>query len=251
MLYRELPKLVNTVKPLLVSAKRIGLEINDGKRLINDAIQAGKGRDIERAVALIADARKALDIAFVDFIGDGMEGFAQEIRAAKGDPGVAAVMPGLLEAMGRLEKGDYDGAWDVYQVVLSRFESEAKDFHDARKTIDEGERLVREVRAMGMDIQNSDRLLRQARDSLERRDIAAAMRIATQAYDRLKRDVPSFVQEEMRKARSRLLDLKLKGNDLAKPIGILKLASTFVKQESWAEALRQIRDFYKEVERVD
>jgi hypothetical protein len=102
---------------------------------------------------------------------------------------------------------------------------------------------------MGMDIQNSDRLLRQARDSLERRDIAAAMRIATQAYDRLKRDVPSFVQEEMRKARSRLLDLKLKGNDLAKPIGILKLASTFVKQESWAEALRQIRDFYKEVER--
>jgi hypothetical protein len=54
----------------------------------------------------------------------------------------------------------------------------------------------------------------------------------------------------MRKARSRLLDLKLKGNDLAKPIGILKLASTFVKQESWAEALRQIRDFYKEAERV-
>ncbi len=250
LLYRELPKLVNTVKPLLVSAKRIGLEIDDGKRLINDAIQAGKGRDIERAVALIADARKALDIAFVDFIGDGMEGFAQEIRAAKGDPGVAAVMPGLLEAMGRLEKGNYDGAWDVYQVVLSRFESEAKDFHDARKTIDEGERLVREVRAMGMDIQNSDRLLRQARDSLERRDIAAAMRIATQAYDRLKRDVPSFVQEEMRKARSRLLDLKLRGNDLAKPIGILKLASTFVKQESWAEALRQIREFYKEVERL-
>jgi hypothetical protein len=250
LLYRELPKLVNTVKPLLVSAKRIGLEIDDGKRLINDAIQAGKGRDIERAVALIADARKALDIAFVDFIGDGMEGFAQEIRAAKGDPGVAAVMPGLLEAMGRLEKGNYDGAWDVYQVVLSRFESEAKDFHDARKTIDEGERLVREVRAMGMDIQNSDRLLRQARDSLERRDIAAAMRIATQAYDRLKRDVPSFVQEEMRKARSRLLDLKLKGKDLAKPIGILKLASTFVKQESWAEALRQIREFYKVVERL-
>jgi RNA polymerase subunit RPABC4/transcription elongation factor Spt4 len=250
LLYRELPKLVNTVKPLLVSAKRIGLEIDDGKRLINDAIQAGKGRDIERAVALIADARKALDIAFVDFIGDGMEGFVQEIRAAKGEPGVAAVMPGLLEGMGRLEKGDYDGAWDVYQVVLSRFESEAKDFHDARKTIDEGERIVREVRTMGMDLQNSDRLLRQARESLERRDIAAAMRIATQANDRLKRDVPSFVQEEMRKARSRLLDLKLKGNDLAKPIGILKLASTFVKQESWAEALRQIRDFHKEVERL-
>src|SRR3989442_11991990 len=49
LLYRELPKLVNEVKPLLVSAKRIGLEIEEGKRIINDAIQAGEGRAIQRA----------------------------------------------------------------------------------------------------------------------------------------------------------------------------------------------------------
>src|SRR5205809_3134356 len=59
LLYRELPKLVNEVNPLLVSAKRIGLELEDGKRNNNYAIQAGKGRDIERAVTLIAEARRA------------------------------------------------------------------------------------------------------------------------------------------------------------------------------------------------
>ena len=250
LLYRELPKLVNEVKPLLVSAKRIGLEIEEGKRIINDAIQAGKGRDIERAVALIADARRALDIAFVDFIGGGIERFVQEIRAAKGEAGANAVTPGLLEAVGRMEAGDYDSAWDLYQSVLTRFESEAKDFHDARRTIDEGDRLVQEVRAMGMEVQGSERMLRQARDSLERRDVATATRIGKQAYDRLARDVPEFVQEEMRKARSQLLDLKLRGNDLAKPIGILKGASASVKQENWAEALRQLRTFYKEIERI-
>src|SRR5439155_971265 len=120
LLYRELPKLVNEVKPLLVSAKRIGLEIDEGKRIINDAIE-------------------------------------------------------------------------------------------------EGDRLAHEVRAMGMDVSTSERLLRQARESLERRDVEAATRIGQQASERLKRDVPDFVQEEMRKARSQLLDLKLKGNDLAKP----------------------------------
>jgi len=251
LLYRELPKLVNEVKPLLVSAKRIGLEIDEGKRIINDAIQAGKGRDIERAVTLIADARRSLDVAFVDFIGKGIERFIQEIRAAKGDAGVGVVTPGLLEAVGRMEAGDYDGAWDTYQVVLDRFESEAKDFHDARKTIDEGDRLAHEVRAMGMDVSNSERLLRQARESLDRRDVEAATRIGNQANERLKREVPDFVQEEMRKARSQLLDLKLKGNDLARPIGVLKEASALVKREAWAEALRQIRDFYKEIQRLE
>ena len=250
LLYRELPKLVNEVKPLLVSAKRIGLEIDDGKRIINDAIQAGKGRDIERAVSLIANARRSLDISFVDFVGGRIESFIQEINAAKGDAGVQAATPNLVEAVGRLEAGDYDGAWDLYQTSLRRFETDAKDFHDARRTIDEGEKLLQEVRTIGMDTQGLERLLRQAREQLDRRDIVAALRVARQAKDRLNREVPGFVQEEMRKARSELLDLKLKGNDLAKPIGILKEASAFVKQESWVDALRLIRAFHKEIARV-
>src|SRR5256885_6405756 len=96
---------------------------------------------------------------------------------AKGEAGVGVVTPGLLEAVGRMEAGDYDGAWDTYQIVLDRFESEAKDFHDARKTIEEGDRLAHEVRAMGMDVSTSERLLRHARESLERRDVEAATRI--------------------------------------------------------------------------
>lgn len=248
LLYRELPRLVNEVKPLLMSAKRIGLDIDEGKRIINDAIRAGKGRDIERAVTLIANARRALDIAFVDFLGGRIDTFLQEIRAAKGDAGVQAVLPKLQEAVGRLESGDYDGAWDEYQWAHGQFQSDAKDYHDARTALDAGDRLVREVRAMGMDARDAERLLRQGRDAMDRRDLAGAGRIGRQARDRLRRDVPAFVQNEMRKARDALLDLKMKGGDLDKPIGTLKEASALVKQEAWSDALRHIRDFYKEID---
>jgi RNA polymerase subunit RPABC4/transcription elongation factor Spt4 len=250
LLYRELPRLVNEVKPLLVSAKRIGLEIEDGKRLINDAIQAGKGRDIERAVALIADARRSLDIAFVDLIGSRIDTFIQETRAAKGEAGVQAATPKLSEAVGRLEAGDYDVAWDQYQAALGTFHTQAKPFHEARKIIDDGDRLARDVRAMGVDLRDAEKLLRQARESLERRDVGGALRLGKQARDRMKRDVPAFVQEEMRKARNELLDLKVQGNDAAKPIGILKEASAHVKKEEWGDALRQIREFQKAIKRL-
>ncbi len=251
LLYRELPKLVNEVKPLLVSAKRIGLEIEDGKRIINDAIQAGKGRDIERAVTLIADARRSLDIAFVDFIGGRIDSFLTEIQAAKGAAALQAATPKLQDAVGRLEAGDYDGAWDRYQSALGNFRLEAKDYHDARTSLDDGDKLAREVRALGMDVRDSERLLRQGHDAMDRRDLAGATRFGRQAQDRLKREVPAFVQGEMRKARNALLDLKVKGNDLGKPIGMLKEASSLVKQEEWGQALRYIRDFYKEIERLD
>src|SRR2546426_58461 len=156
LLYRELPKLVNEVKPLLVSAKRIGLEA-----------------------------------------------------------------------------GDYDAAWDRFQGALGTFHTEAKDFHEARKIIDAGDRLAREVRSMGMDLRDPERLLRQARESLDRRDVAGALRLGQQAQERMNRDVPAVVQDQMRKARNELLDLKVRGNDLPPPIGILKEASAFVKRAAW------------------
>src|SRR2546428_1351270 len=105
LLYRGIPKLVNEVKPLLVSAKRIGLEIDEGKRIINDAIQAGKGRDIERAVTLIAEARRTLDVAFVDFIVGPIERFLQKLRAAEGGAGGPAAAPQLPEGGGRVGAG--------------------------------------------------------------------------------------------------------------------------------------------------
>ncbi len=251
LLYRELPKLVNEVKPLLVSAKRIGLEIDDGKRIINEAIQAGKGRDIERAVTLIAGARRALDIAFVDFIGGRIDTFLKEVRIAKGEAGIQAVTPKLFDAVSRLEAGDYDVAWNQYQAALNSFQADATEFHEAQKILEEGDRLGRDVREMGMDLRDSERLLRQAREALDRGDVAGSLRLGKQARDRLNQDVPGLVQEEMRKARNALLDLKVKGNDLARPIGILKEASASVKHQAWSDAVRQIREFYKAIKRFE
>src|SRR2546425_3285964 len=48
-LYKELPRLVNEVKPMLLSARKVGVDIEEPKRLINDAIAAGEQEGRERA----------------------------------------------------------------------------------------------------------------------------------------------------------------------------------------------------------
>src|SRR3989475_581294 len=108
LLCRELRKLVNEVKPLLVSAKRIGREIEEGKRIINGASQAGKGRDIERAVTLIADARRTLDVGFVDFIGGQNDAVLPKMRPAERGAGGPAGTPEPPKARRRPGGGGYD-----------------------------------------------------------------------------------------------------------------------------------------------
>src|SRR5207245_10490582 len=153
-------------------------------------------------------------LAVVNFTGGPTDTVIQDLRAAKGDAVVHAATPKLQEAVGRLEAGDYDAAWDRLQGALGTFHTEAKGFHEARKVIDDGDRLAREARSMGMDLRDAERLLRQGRESLDRADGAGALRLGQGAQERMNRDVPAFVQEQMRKARNELLDLKVRGNDL-------------------------------------
>ena len=247
LMYRELPKLVNDVKTLLVSAKRLGLEIEAEKRLINEAIGAGKQRDIERAVRIINEAKHALDVAFTESIAGRIEAFVMELNRAGPSAESANVEKILQEAIDRLEAGNYDAAFDQLQTATKGFQSGSRDYITAKDALDEDDRLLAEARSLGMDVRETDRLIRQGREAMARRDQASALRSAKAARDRLSRDLPVFVQEEMRKARNRLLDMKVRGSDLSKPIGILKAASVHAKREDWREAMRYLKEFRKEV----
>lgn len=249
LIARELPKLVNDVKPLLVSAKRIGLDIEAGKRLINEAVQAGKRRDIEKAVRFIADARKSLDVAFVEFIGGRMQAFAEELDKAQANA-ASPPRPLLDDALAKLEKRDYDGAWDTLQSATQAFQSQAKEYNEARNVLDSDARLLGEVRSLGMDVREIDRLSNQGRDAMDRKDLQGALRFAKQAHDCLLRDLPAFMQKQMHEARNTLLDLKLRGGNLSKPVGILKEASVAEKHEDWVEAIRFVKEFYKSIDKI-
>ena len=244
---RELPKLVNDVKPLLVSAKRIGLDIEGGKRLINEAVVAGKKRDIERAVKLIADARLMLDVAFVDFIGSRIDSLVAEMDRAGGRS--ATVEQPLETAASRLEALEYDAAWEALQTAIQAFQSQAKEYSEARGLLASTDALVADGRSMGMAVREVEDLTERSRTAIAQRDLTGGLRYAKEANERVLQLVPDFVHEEMRTARNTLLDLKMRGYDLSRPIGVLKEASARVKSEDWNEALRFLKEFRKELEK--
>jgi RNA polymerase subunit RPABC4/transcription elongation factor Spt4 len=248
LMARELPRLVSDVKPLLVTAKRIGLDIEAGKRLINEAVQAGKKRDIDRAVRLIAEARQSLDVSFLKFIGGRLEAFVAEVNRAQGGA-ASSVDAQLEEAFANLRTGNYDAAWDTLQTALQGFMSQAKEYHEARGMLDGDSKLLVEVRGLGMDVQEVERLSKESREALDRRDADGASHIAKQAHERLLKDVPVFVDGQMKKARDILLDIKVRGGDVSKPVGMLKEAKAHAEKDEWDESLRFLREFFKEVGR--
>ncbi|TLZ62305.1 MAG: hypothetical protein E6K16_05695, partial [Methanobacteriota archaeon] len=96
-LYKELPRLVNEVKPMLLTARKVGVDIEEPKRLINDAIVAGKRREIDRAVALVSQSKVSLERSFAGQIAGRVESLIGDLEKAKTGGSEVAPVEGLLE----------------------------------------------------------------------------------------------------------------------------------------------------------
>ena len=248
-LYKELPRLVNDVKPMLLSARKVGVDIEGPKRLINDAIAAGKRREIDRAVALVSQSKTSLEQSFTQQISSRVESLIGEIEKAKaGGSGVRAIETLLLESLERLEAGDFVASSDRVNSAREEFEKVAGGYHRAKEALRASEGLAEDGRVFNLDVRDADRYIRQGREALGRREYDSATQLADQAKGAIMRVLPDFLNEEMRRARNKLLDLKMRGGDLTRPIGILKQASIHLKREEYGDAMRFVRQFRRETD---
>ncbi len=69
-LRKELTKCVGDVKPLLAGARQYGINVLEGRKLIDRAIAAGKKRDFENAITLVRQSQVAIEENFNQHIDD-------------------------------------------------------------------------------------------------------------------------------------------------------------------------------------
>jgi len=250
-LHRDLPKLVNDVRSLLAVARKIGLPVESARSKINEAIGAGKRREIEGAIKMIGEARQGLERAFRDHIAGQIDSVLQDVERMGGSEDASNALEGVRVAIGRLEAREYEAAWDALQVAAEACEAQVKPYREAKESIAEDKRLLAEARSLDVHAAEIERLLRQGQEALTARKDEDALRFARQAHARLTRDLSVVLHDELRKARQTLLDLKVRGADLSKPIGFLKAASVHVKKEDWHEALRYLQEFRRETGGLD
>lgn len=247
-LYRELPRLVNDVKPLLLTAKKVGVEIASEKDLISEAIAYGKKRDVERAVSLIRKARYQLENAFTSQIAKRVESVlleAERARSAGGD--VAAILRMCGEAIAGLESRDYSAAGDKVKAAKEEFEARSGGFSKARQELGLVKDLVADAKKLGLNLREVDSFVSRGDAAMNAKSYEQAAGYAVQARQALLKALPDMLSKEMKKARNALLDMKVKGGDLTKSVGLLKQASIHMKREEYADAVKFVRMFQDEV----
>ena len=248
VLYKELPRLVNEVKPMLLSAKQVGVDIEEPKRLINDAIAAGKRREIELAVRLVADAKSNLETAFTVHIAGQIQTLLGEVERAKaaGSGNVPNIEHVVVSAIDLLERGDFMASSGKVAQAREEFDQKAGGHYRSKEVLTNAETLVENGRAFGIDVREAEAHIRQGRESLARRDYERAATLGERAKSAVMHVLPGVLNDAMKRARNRLLEMKMRGGDLTRAIGLLKQASIHLKREEYGDAMRYVRTFNSE-----
>jgi tetratricopeptide (TPR) repeat protein len=247
-MYKVLPALVNEIKPILAIAKKQGINIGPSKELIGRAVAANKAGQIENAVNIIQSARISLDDSMTMEIANDIEGFVNEIKQAK-EVGceVAGSEELVREAITALREEDYEVAISDLEAAINELQRSAGSYREASQALDEANELMKNASALGIDTEESLGLLAEGREAVNRKGWETAALFAKKAMDEVAKTLPEVLMEEMKMAKDSLLELKMKGGDLRKPMGIYKQASIAMKKEDYSDALRYLRSFKKEV----
>ncbi len=250
-LRQEFPRLVAEVKPLLIVSKDHEVEVGEGRRLIDKAVQAGKQRDLATAVQMVKEARSSIKAALDERLVLE-EGNLEKLVAVVSRSGVdpKEVSEALVALRGLREEGDLEGALQAAAKGRKAAERSSGKYLEANDLVESLSRLIDVCDQFYLDSREAKRMLHEARDAGDHGDWGMMGILARKGREQLMRSLPEATRSEMRKAKNQLLDAKADGKDVRTLVKVLKDAGVALNRERYDQALEMLSDFKDEIKRL-
>jgi len=250
-LRQEFPRLVAEVKPLLIISKDYEVEVGEGRRLIDKAVQAGKQRDLATAVQMVKEARSSIRAALDErlVLEEGnLEKLISVVSRSGIDP--KEVSESLTALRNLREEGDVEGALQAAAKGRKAAERSSGKYLEANDLAESLSRLIEVCDQFYLDSREAKRMLHEARDAGDHGDWGMMGILARKGREQLMRSLPEATKGEMRKAKNQLLDAKADGKDVRTLVKVLKDAGVAMNRGRHDLALELLADFKDEIRRL-
>ncbi len=243
--YKELPKLIGEVKRYLAVAKRCEINVSKSRGLINQAVAAGKNKDLETAVRLVEEGKAGIK----KIISEHMEEKVQTLKikvdeaatSGQTSPIIPTSMAKIQEAMSAY---DFDTVLTEVEKIDSLLkETVGEDVLDAKSVIRKMGMTMEDAHAMNIEMGEALSLYNEAKKAADKEDWNSAAIFAKQAQDSLNEILPVHINTAMKKAKTSLLEIKMMNIDIAQPVEFLKKANIAMKDRNYPEALHSVKEF--------
>ncbi len=248
---KDLARMVAEMKPILTLANEKDIDISESKRLIDEAAEAGRDRQLEKALEFVNRSR----IILMSKIDDHLASVITQLRE---EAGVAKDLGGdvsrALTYIGEIERARVAGDAEAAFVYVDKASNELLPitgrYKEAKNRTATLKSLVADCETLILDTKEARTAIIEASKAFEENDFDRVEMMVKQATDRLYRAIPDRINEEMHAAKSQLIEAKMRNVNTTPMITILKSVRTLMKAGDYQQALREMTQFKEQMRKV-
>ena len=232
------------MKPLLALAREKDVEIGESKQLIDDAAVAGKERQLDKAIELVQRSKAALMQRIDTHLGSLISKLNEEIKVAREFGGdISRATTYMQEVTKARSAGDAEAAYVYSDKVAKELLPITGRYNESKRKLATLKQLIADCDSFIVDTKEARRCLVDASKAFDLKDFDKAESLIKSANDNLYKAIPARMNEEMKKARQDLIDLKMKDVNISPLLTVLKSATGLMKSGDYGEAVREMRNF--------
>lgn len=248
---KELARMVAEMKPILTLANEKDIDIAESKKLIDDAAEAGRDRQLERALELVNRSRTILMGRIDGHLGTVLSQLKEETAVARSLGGdVSRARTYLVEIERAKAAGDAEAAYVYADKLSNELLPITGRYKEALAKTAALKSLVTDCETLILDTKEARTALVEANKAFEVNDFERVEMLVKQATDRLYRAIPDRINEEMHAAKGQLIEAKMRNINTTPMITILKSVRTLMKAGDYQQALREMKEFKEQMRKV-
>ncbi len=240
----QLARMVAEWKPLFALASEKQVDPGDSKRLIDEAIIAGRERQVDKAIELVRKAKAILTEKVDANLAQQIVKLNEEIKIARDFGGDISRPTTYIQEVTRARSaGDIEAAYVYAEKVKKELLPITGRYNESRTKISDLKKLIQDCEIFIVDTKEARRILVEATRSFEQKDFDKVDVLVRSANESLFKTIPARMTEEMKTARERLIDAKARNMNITPMLTVLKSTMALLKAGDYAQAVKEMREF--------
>ena len=241
---RELALMVAEMKPLLTLAHEKEIDTGESKQLIDEAAMAGREKQIDRALELVEKSKTILMSRIDEHVLHVISQLNDEIKVAKDLGGDVSRAQTYVQEVTRAQStGDVEAAFVYSDKVNKELQPITGRYNESKKKLASLKRFVSDCDSLIIDTKEARKLLVEASRASDAKDFDKVDAAVRSANESLNKNIPSRMNDEMKKAKDQLLEAKMRNVNITPLITILKSVTSVMKAGDYPQAVKEMHEF--------
>jgi cellobiose-specific phosphotransferase system component IIA len=248
---KELARLTAEMQPLMRLASDNGIDVSESRRLVDEGAMSARAREIDRAFEKVMSARDMLMKTLTESIGQLIADLNEEVGVAKALGGDVSRTSTYLDALAKANSsGDFEAVYVYAGKVKNELLPITGRYNESKQKLNNLRTLISDSEMIAVNTKETRLQLVEATKSFEANDFDTADATVRAATKKLYAVIEPRMEDEIRRARNQLVEVKAKGMNITPMITVLKSARTLMKAKDYQQALKEMREFKEQLDRA-